>query len=253
MGKGTTLLAGLGLGAGWMYLFDPEQGRRRRALLADQATSLVNDANDWLDKAWRDLEHRAEGQLAEITSMFAPAREEVPDELLVRRVRAKLGHYTSHPRSIEVAAHDGRVTLEGPILADELQPVVSAVSSVRGVKHVENRLEAHSTGDISALQGGRRPGGTIGLMEANWAPATRLLAGATGGLLMLNCMSRRTLGSMLTGTVGMGLFLRAASNQEFRGMMQVGGGRLAGSRQDFLQSQGAVGPRDVAEAAGNTP
>lgn len=41
-----TLLTSLGLGAGMMYFFDPEQGNRRRALVRDKANSLVNNVDD---------------------------------------------------------------------------------------------------------------------------------------------------------------------------------------------------------------
>jgi len=38
------LAAGVGVGALIMYLLDPEQGRRRRALARDQVTGFVNQA-----------------------------------------------------------------------------------------------------------------------------------------------------------------------------------------------------------------
>jgi hypothetical protein len=44
MNRGLALAGAVGLGAGLIYLADPQQGRRRRALLRDQAL-----------KAWRSL------------------------------------------------------------------------------------------------------------------------------------------------------------------------------------------------------
>ena len=49
------LLTGLGLGAGLMYLFDPDRGRRRRTRIRDAAGHIVNAAGDAIGKAARDV------------------------------------------------------------------------------------------------------------------------------------------------------------------------------------------------------
>jgi hypothetical protein len=64
---GLTLLAGMVIGAGLMYLLDPEQGGRRRSLLRDKFVALSNDAADVLGKTTRDLRNRAQGVIAETT------------------------------------------------------------------------------------------------------------------------------------------------------------------------------------------
>ena len=67
-GVGSTvcwLLTGVTLGAGLMYLFDPERGRRRRALLRDKAVSLSSQTGDALGRTARDLSNRATGVAAE--------------------------------------------------------------------------------------------------------------------------------------------------------------------------------------------
>src|SRR5947209_8543715 len=46
MNRGITLIGGLGLGAGLMYLLDPERGRRRRTLLRDRLVSLGREAGN---------------------------------------------------------------------------------------------------------------------------------------------------------------------------------------------------------------
>jgi len=60
-----TFLAGLGSGAALMYFLDPNRGRRRRALVGDQITSLTNDAQKAFGKKQRDLSNRAKGLWAE--------------------------------------------------------------------------------------------------------------------------------------------------------------------------------------------
>lgn len=55
----------LGLGAAAMYLFDPEQGRRRRALLGDQMTKARRVIRERASGTARDLGNRAYGLGAE--------------------------------------------------------------------------------------------------------------------------------------------------------------------------------------------
>lgn len=58
-------LAGLGTGAALMYLLDPDRGRRRRALIRDQAIGLTNDAREALNATAGDLSNRAYGLYAD--------------------------------------------------------------------------------------------------------------------------------------------------------------------------------------------
>ena len=71
MNRGIALIGGLGLGAGVMYLLDPEMGRRRRALLRDRLVSLGGEAGDAARVAGYDLSHRAQGLLAQTRSLVA--------------------------------------------------------------------------------------------------------------------------------------------------------------------------------------
>ena len=58
-------LAGFGTGAAFMYLFDPDRGRRRRALIRDQAVGFTNDAREAINATSQDLSNRAYGVYAE--------------------------------------------------------------------------------------------------------------------------------------------------------------------------------------------
>jgi hypothetical protein len=142
IGKGIWLLAGLSLGAGMMYLFDPDRGRRRRAILRDKCKHTLHQTGDTVSTirgACRDLSNRSYGFLVEVKHRFQP--EKVDDDVLVARVRSKLGHVASHPSGIEVSANDGNVLLRGSIPANELNDLIFCVSGVRGVNEVESRLK----------------------------------------------------------------------------------------------------------------
>jgi len=239
---GTGTLAGLGIGAGLMYFFDPQMGNRRRALLRDRLVSLSNDLNDGLTVAIRDATHRIQGLMAETRSLVS---EDAPTkEQLQARVRSTMGRHVSHPSAIEVLVpEDGYVVLRGPILEHEIEDLLEAVSSVRGVCSIENRLEAHSSpGDVPALQGGTsRPGARREWMQTNWSPATRLFAGAIGTGLMLNCSRNFNFSNALLGTLGFGLFVRAAVNQEMGRMLGIAGGQRA---VDFQKTITIAAPLD---------
>ena len=146
----TSALA-LGAGAGLMYLLDPQGGRRRRALLKDKARHSAHEAGDKVSAVATDVGNRARGLTKEAVGRFR--NEELTDEQLAQRVRSTLGHHTDHAGAIEVMVHDGRVTLAGPAVADEVDELVKAASKVRGVQAVDNRLQLHETpGEVPALE-----------------------------------------------------------------------------------------------------
>ncbi|CAN5778879.1 hypothetical protein BH24CHL6_BH24CHL6_09790 [soil metagenome] len=63
---GIALLAGLGSGLAAMYFFDPEQGRRRRALLRDQLTKWTRVAGESVGGKVQDLRNRSAGLAHEV-------------------------------------------------------------------------------------------------------------------------------------------------------------------------------------------
>jgi hypothetical protein len=178
---------GLAVGLGVMYLMDPERGRGRRAHLRDQAARATHAIQDFLGKSSRDS---ATGSAANAASRLGP--DNADDETLAERVRAKLGRYVSHPHAIDVEAQDGCVVLHGPILSREIEELVDAISSVRGVREVMNRLEPHATAEgMPALQkSGRAAGGRGAFAPASWTPGVQLLAGIIGAAVVTVGASR---------------------------------------------------------------
>jgi hypothetical protein len=106
-----------------------------------------------------------------------------------------------------VTAHQGRVTLSGPVLANEVTGLLSSVSAVQGVTQVENQLEVPAyPGHISGLQGGGRPRRQTAQQLAYTSPTTRTLMGVGGGLLVLYGVASRSTVSVLLGTMGLSMF-----------------------------------------------
>lgn len=135
------VLIGLGLGAAAMYVLDPQAGRRRRGRLRDQTLSARRRVGGAAQKAARDMGNRLRGGIAEARAMWR-GQEEVSDDVLAERVRARMGHVLSHAHVhlMEVSAHAGHVTLRGTLPADEASRLVAGVRAVRGVTDVDNQI-----------------------------------------------------------------------------------------------------------------
>ena len=223
--NGLGLLGGIGLGAALMYFLDPERGRRRRGLVRDQIVHLFSKTDDAVGATARDLANRTRGLAAETRSRFG--EDDANDEVIVARVRSELGRVVSHPKAVQVTAEGGRVTLSGPILAGEVDGLLSAVRSVKGVNDIENRLEVHEQADsVPALQGGApQTGGEREFLQENWTPAARLLAGIAGGALAFYGSQRRDALGATLGAAGLAVAARGATNTELKRLVGTGGGR----------------------------
>jgi len=57
-------IAALGIGAIAMYYLDPVSGKRRRALLRDQAVHAKHRISDYAEHKAKDLRNRAQGLVA---------------------------------------------------------------------------------------------------------------------------------------------------------------------------------------------
>jgi hypothetical protein len=217
-------LGTLGLGALLMYLFDPQAGRRRRALVRDKINRSADKARGAVDVTARDFKNRIIGLAAETKSLIY--EKEVSDEVLAARIRSKLGGLVSHPSSVEVKVENGKAILSGPILAKEIDPLVSYVSSMRHVAGVENRFEAHdSAQSIPGLQGRLGPratGHTPDLMQVNWSPTSRFIAGTFGGTLALYGARQLNVLGTAVATLGAAVFARALTNMEFKRLIGLG-------------------------------
>ena len=188
----TALLGGfcLGLGAALMFVFDPARGRRRRALIRDQAVHLSRQSGVALGKMARDLKNRAQGTVATAGAIFRTP--DVSDAQLEARVRSRLGRTISHPHAVHVSVMNGRIILDGPVLEQEADQLLKTVASIEGVREVDNRLTLHATGEnVPGLEGGRTPKNEQWeFAQVRMTPAARVLASAAGGSLLLLALAK---------------------------------------------------------------
>lgn len=222
MKKVTGMIFGAGLGAGLMYMFDPERGNRRRALVRDQANSMVHKTRDALDATKQDMGNRVQGLRSEVS--YRLGREKLSDERLAERIRATVGRLVGHPGAVHVEVEDAHVRLKGHILDEEADRLIKRISSLRGVNGVEDQLERHDEpGNIPALQGQpapKSPGLREELRQPEWSSRTRVIAGTVGTTAALGLFRHGIISKML-GAVGLALLTRSATNKDFKSLAKM--------------------------------
>ena len=219
-------LASAAVGAAAMFWLDPGGGRRRRSLLRERLDSAGKELNHALAAARHDLGHRAQGTSARMRSNFA--REEPSDRVLAERVRSALGRAVSHSGGIDVSAtRDGRVRLNGAVLAHEHMDLLEVVSSVRGVQEISDELAVYDDSQgIPELQGGKPPRrARFAFQREKWPLSGRLIAGVSGSALigwgmwgLLAPRGRRLWGTSAAAVGGL-LLARVVVNQRLRRMV----------------------------------
>lgn len=123
---GLLLLGGLGLGVGLLTLIGAQKMSRDQTAAAAQRT--MQNVYDWVC----GVLHQGGAWLRQ---------EDVSDESLSARVRARINRLVSRPDAIQVTTHQGRVTLSGSVLDRERDTLLSSIASMRGVTDVVNHLD----------------------------------------------------------------------------------------------------------------
>ncbi len=199
----TNWLAGMAVGALAMYIADPSEGRRRRALLQDKVSSYSSKAQDMVEGSIRDARNRFSGLQSEALRMISSRQAKpIDNHVLEARVRSRVARAFPQLGEITVDADAGMVTLGGDIASEDEGPVLSLVEAIPGVEAVRYGASLPGGDDseddrgLSALLAGRSP---------LW------MAGAVGvGLLAWYGLSRRQPLGLLAAT-GLGLMARGGS------------------------------------------
>ena len=134
-----SFLAGAAIGAGLMFLLDPDRGPRRRALTRDRMLSVGRQAGQDFGAKARHLRDRARGLVAGARSRMEADLQD--DDVVAEKVRAELSRVVSQPGAVVVAVEHGVVTLSGEATAGERENLISVTRGVRGVRDIEDLLE----------------------------------------------------------------------------------------------------------------
>lgn len=139
-------------GVAAMYYLDPQTGRRRRARVRDKSAAVGHDVKEAARSRTRRVVDHARGAAARTRAQLA--NEVVDDDILRDRVRSRLGHLVDAPIDVEV--RDGRVVLIGNLTARGFDELISDISAVPGVQHVESRLQTGRATDETSTGGDAR-------------------------------------------------------------------------------------------------
>lgn len=186
-------IGGIALGALAMYIADPSQGRRRRALLQDKVTHVTHSTSKLMDQALHDARNRWSGVQAGALRLLSPRQAKpIDDHVLEARVRSRLGRAMSHLQDIEVQAHQGRVTLSGNLDSEEQEKMLSLVAAIPGVESVSGWVTLETAAHHRSA-----------VRSSLW------IAGAAGaGLLTWYVLTRRRPLGLLTALSSLGLMAR---------------------------------------------
>lgn len=135
------LVGGLALGALAMFISDPSQGRRRRALLQDKMNSATHKTSKLMDRVIRDTHNRLLGLQAQARRILGTKSvKPIDDHVLEARVRSRLGREIPEFEKVHIRASQGTISLSGNITAEEESRLLEIVEAIPGVDAVQHNL-----------------------------------------------------------------------------------------------------------------
>lgn len=140
-----TMVSGMVIGATIMYMFDEHRGAKRRASARDKLVHAGHVLAHAVNQHSRDVANRATGALAELRSSLRDRGRTFSGEQLISRVRAQLGHVSSHSGLLEIRAEDGFVVVRGPVLRAEVQKIRERLKKIRGIREFRLEVEPHES------------------------------------------------------------------------------------------------------------
>jgi osmotically-inducible protein OsmY len=141
------LLGLVGLGAALTYFFDPEQGRRRRAMTRDRFAAFFRRRVRETERLGRSASAQAEGLVQKAKHLEEEPKPQPDDVTLTRKVETEIFRGADIPKGqINVNAENGKVYLRGEVGQPELiKDLEKRARKVQGVQEVENLLHLPGT------------------------------------------------------------------------------------------------------------
>jgi osmotically-inducible protein OsmY len=141
------LLGLVGLGAALTYFFDPEQGRRRRAMTRDRFAAFFRRRVRETERLGRSASAQAEGLVQKAKHLEEEPKPQPDDVTLTRKVETEIFRDADVPKGqINVNAENGKIYLRGEVGEPELiKDLEKRARKVQGVQEVENLLHLPGT------------------------------------------------------------------------------------------------------------
>ena len=136
------LLGLVGLGAALTYFFDPQQGRRRRAMAQDRIAAFFRHRARKAEQVGRAASAQAEGLVQKAKHVKEEPKPQPDDVTLARKVESEIFRDPDVPKGqINVNAENGTVYLRGEVGEPQLiRDLEERTRKVQGVQDVENLL-----------------------------------------------------------------------------------------------------------------
>jgi len=216
-------ISGLALVVPLVYLFDPDNGRQRRAALGARYSNAMSQLKTRTQHTRERLSDRYQNASARARSWLAGRKR--PDETLASTVRMNLWRAVPPLTGVGVVAHNGEIILHGDVLAQEHDRVLQVVGSVPGVVNVVNHLSPVAEVAPQTIGPRVRQGFTVirdSLAEPHWSPPTRVCTGTVGLALLRLAVQHRNVYGGLVALAGAALVTRSLFNQPLRSLGSLG-------------------------------
>jgi osmotically-inducible protein OsmY len=136
------LLGLVALGAALTYFYDPDQGRRRRAMAKDRIAGFFRKTARQGEELGRSASAQAEGMAKKTTHLKEEQKPQPDDVTLARKVETEIFRDAEVPKGqINVNAENGKIVLRGEVGEPEMiGDLEERARKVQGVNDVENLL-----------------------------------------------------------------------------------------------------------------
>ena len=144
-GLGKFVFGGV-LGTLGALFFDPQEGRRRRAMLVDRSAALFRRTGRRAERAGRGVGVRVSGMSQQVQHLKEEPKD-FDDVTLARKVETEIFRDADVPKGqIDVNVQEGVVQLRGEVPnPDMLNDLVAKTRNVQGVRDVESLLHLPGT------------------------------------------------------------------------------------------------------------
>ena len=134
------------LGTLGALFLDPQEGRRRRALLVDRTGALFRRTGRQAERAGRGVGARVYGMSQQVQHLQEKPKD-FDDVTLARKVETEIFRDADAPKGqVDVNVQDGVVQLRGEVQSPELlNDLVEKARRVQGVRDVESLLHLPGT------------------------------------------------------------------------------------------------------------
>jgi osmotically-inducible protein OsmY len=136
------LIGLIGIGAALTYFFDPQQGRRRRAMAKDKIAAFFRSRARQGEQLAGSASAQAEALKHQAKHLQEEPKPQPDDVTLARKVETEIFRDADVPKGqINVNAENGKVFLRGEVSQPKLiEDLEKRARSVQGVQDVENLL-----------------------------------------------------------------------------------------------------------------